>query len=167
VKKVCIHTDGGCRGNPGPGAWAAVLRYGEHRKEISGAEPATTNNRMELMAAIEALKVLREPCEVEFFTDSNYLRGGISSWIAGWKRNGWRTKEKKPVRNSDLWRLLDAQASRHRVEWRWVKGHSGEAGNERCDTLANAEMDKIMAKFGREGLKRCLREFLEREEAGS
>lgn len=159
MKKIRIHTDGGCRGNPGPGAWAAVLEYGPHRKEISGAEPATTNNRMELIAAIQALKALKEPCEIGFFTDSDYLRSGISGWIAGWKRNGWRTAEKKPVRNSDLWRSLDAEAARHRIEWRWVKGHSGDAGNERCDQLANTAMDKLVARLGRQALKEALARF--------
>lgn len=163
MKKIRIHSDGGCRGNPGPGGWAAVLQYGAHRKEISGAEPATTNNRMELTAAIEALKALKEPCAVEFFTDSDYLRSGISGWIAGWKRNGWRTKEKRPVKNSDLWRKLDSEAARHRIEWRWVKGHSGDAGNERCDQLANAAMDRVAARYGREGLKECLARFKNQE----
>lgn len=163
MKRIRIHSDGGCRGNPGPGGWAAVLQYGAHQREISGAEPATTNNRMELTAAIEALKALKEPCEVEFFTDSDYLRSGISTWIAGWKRNGWRTKEKKPVKNSDLWRRLDAEVARHRIEWRWVKGHSGDAGNERCDQLANAAMDRIVAKYGREGLKESLARFKSQE----
>lgn len=160
MKKIRIHSDGGCRGNPGPGGWAAVLQYGAHRREISGGEPATTNNRMELTAAIEALKALKEPCEVEFFTDSKYLRSGISGWLAGWKRNGWRTADKKPVKNSDLWRSLDAEAARHRVEWRWVRGHSGDAGNERCDRLANAEMDRVVEKYGRKGLQECLERFL-------
>ena len=166
MKVVRIHSDGGCRGNPGPGGWAAVLQYGRHRKEISGAEPATTNNRMELTAAIEALSALKEPCQVEFFTDSNYLRGGITRWIAGWKRNGWRTSAKQRVKNSDLWRLLDAQASRHRIQWFWVKGHSGNRGNERCDQLANAAMDKLNVKLGPEGLKRCLGAFLRQEGDG-
>lgn len=166
MKKIRIHTDGGCRGNPGPGGWAAILQYGPHRKEISGAEPATTNNRMELTAAIEALKALKEPCEVEFFTDSDYLRSGISGWIAGWKRNGWRTAEKKPVRNSDLWRSLDAEAARHRIQWRWVKGHSGDAGNERCDQLANAAMDTLVAKFGRQALNDSLERFKSQQRQG-
>lgn len=143
MKKVTIHTDGGCDGNPGPGGWAAVLEHGGRRKEISGGEPATTNNRMELLAAIRALEALKEPCEVELFTDSNYVRSGITQWIAGWKRKGWRTLKKEPVKNEDLWRALDAAASRHRIEWRWLRGHAGHAENERCDQRAGEEMAKI------------------------
>ncbi len=166
MKRIRIHSDGGCRGNPGPGGWAAVLEYGEHRKEISGAEAATTNNRMELTAAIEALRALKERCEVEFFTDSNYLRSGISGWIAGWKRNGWRTSQKKPVKNSDLWQILESEAARHRIQWRWVKGHSGDTGNERCDQLANAAMDKVVARCSREDQKDGLERLLRQEEQG-
>jgi ribonuclease HI len=136
MKQVIIHSDGACEGNPGPGGWSAVLEYGGVKKEISGAELATTNNRMELLAAVEALARLKEPCIVEFFTDSQYLRRGITQWIATWKAKGWQTMKREPVKNVDLWRRLDAEAARHRVSWKWVKGHAGHAGNERCDTLA-------------------------------
>jgi len=136
VKKVIIHSDGACDGNPGPGGWAAVLEYGERKKEISGSTMATTNNRMEMQAAIEALRLLKEPCEVEFYTDSEYLREGITSWVQVWKRTGWKTRERKPVKNADLWRTLDELASAHKITWRWLKGHAGHALNERCDTLA-------------------------------
>jgi len=159
MKKVTAHSDGACRGNPGPGGWAAVLEYGEHRREISGGAAATTNNRMELQAAIAALESLREPCEVEFFTDSKYVQTGVSQWIWGWKRNGWMTKSKQPVKNADLWRALDAAASRHKIAWRWLKGHAGHPGNERCDVLANAEIDKIQKSHTREQLRAALREF--------
>lgn len=138
MKKVTIHTDGGCHNNPGPGGWAAVLRFGKHLKEINGGEHDTTNNRMELRAAIEALRVLKEPCEIELHTDSQYVKKGISEWIRGWKANGWRTAAKQPVKNDDLWRELDALASRHTIHWRWVKGHAGHPDNERCDQLATA-----------------------------
>ncbi len=139
---VEIFTDGACRGNPGPGGWAALLRTGEKEREISGGEPLTTNNRMELRAAIEALNALKRPCSVEIHTDSIYVRDGIMKWIHGWKRNGWRTADKKPVKNAELWQeLLDAE-SRHQVRWHWVKGHSGHAENDRVDALACAEADK-------------------------
>jgi ribonuclease HI len=159
MKKVTAHSDGACRGNPGPGGWAAVLEYGEHRREISGGTTATTNNRMELQAAIAALESLREACEVEFFTDSKYVQNGVSQWIWGWKRNGWMTKAKQPVKNADLWRALDATASRHKIAWRWLKGHAGHPGNERCDVLANAEIDKIQKNHSREQLRAALQEF--------
>jgi ribonuclease HI len=159
MKKVTAHSDGACRGNPGPGGWAAVLEYGEHRREISGGATATTNNRMELQAAIAALESLREACEVEFFTDSKYVQNGVSQWIWGWKRNGWMTKAKQPVKNADLWRALDAAASRHKIAWRWLKGHAGHPGNERCDVLANAEIDKIQKNHSREQLRAALQEF--------
>ena len=135
-KEVVIYTDGACEGNPGPGGWAAVLLSGRHRREVSGGEPATTNNRMELQAAIGALAVLREPCRVELHTDSQYLRDGISRWLHGWKRNGWRTRDKKAVKNVDLWRQLDQLGGGHEIAWRWLKGHAGHAHNERCDVLA-------------------------------
>lgn len=169
MKKIVIHTDGGCRGNPGPGGWAAVLEYGSRRKEVSGGVPATTNNRMELQAAIEAFRALKEPCEVEIHTDSSYLRDGISGWIHGWKRNGWMTKAKKPVKNADLWRELDAALRGHKIEWRWLKGHAGHAGNERCDQLANKEIDKIMKSHSAARLRECLEEFRasERDEASA
>ena len=138
---VVVYTDGACSGNPGPGGWGAVLRSGDHVKELSGGDPGqTTNNRMELTAAIEALDALTRPSLVVLHTDSTYVRGGITGWLAGWKRNGWRTSDKKPVKNEDLWRRLDDAAARHDVEWRWVKGHAGDPGNERADALANLGM---------------------------
>ena len=135
---VVIYTDGACRGNPGPGGWGAILMFGEHEREIWGGEAATTNNRMELTAAIEALKSLNRPCEVSLHTDSQYLRGGVTSWITSWKTNGWRTAAKKPVKNEDLWRELDALCAKHDLKWRWVRGHSGHPENERADALARA-----------------------------
>ena len=165
MKKVVIHSDGGCHGNPGPGGWAAILEYGRHSREISGGVPATTNNRMELQAAIEALSTLKEPCEVEFYTDSEYVKNGVSGWLSNWKRNGWRTKSKKPVKNEDLWRALDFQVSKHQVKWNWLKGHAGHAGNERCDQLANAEIAKIKKTSSPEQLKAMLVEFSLRDSA--
>jgi ribonuclease HI len=159
MKKVVIHTDGGCHGNPGPGGWAAILSHGPHTREISGGEPATTNNRMELLAAIEALKALKKPCAVEFHTDSKYLKNGISAWLHNWKRNGWKTAAKKAVKNADLWRELDLLAPLHKVEWKWVKGHAGHAGNERCDELANIEIAKIKQAFSTAQLKELLAQF--------
>jgi ribonuclease HI len=137
VKKVQLITDGACLGNPGPGGWAAILRYGDRRKEISGGEPHTTNNRMELRAAIEGLRALKEGCEVEVVTDSEYLKNGITNWIHGWKRKGWMTASKKPVVNQDLWKDLDDEVSRHRTKWTWTKGHASHADNNRCDELAS------------------------------
>lgn len=134
---VTIFTDGACSGNPGPGGWGAILRFGEAEKELKGGEAHTTNNRMELMAAIAALEALRKSCVVDLTTDSQYVRQGITGWIHGWKRNGWRTADKKPVKNAELWQRLDALRALHTVHWRWVKGHSGNAGNERADGLAN------------------------------
>jgi ribonuclease HI len=134
--KVVIYTDGACSGNPGPGGWGAILLSGEHEREIWGGEEATTNNRMELMAAIQALEALKRPCKVELHTDSQYLRTGITDWIAGWKARGWRTASKSPVKNEDLWRRLDEARMRHEVDWRWVKGHAGHELNERADELA-------------------------------
>ncbi len=142
-KHVEIFTDGACSGNPGPGGWGAVLRYGQHEKELSGAEARTTNNRMELMAAIAALEALKEPCEVELTTDSVYLRDGITKWIHNWKRNDWKTSGKKPVKNADLWRRLDEAAARHDVTWHWVKGHDGHAENERADALAREAIRRL------------------------
>ena len=159
MKRVTIHTDGGCRGNPGPGGWAATLDYGTHHREISGGAPATTNNRMELQAAIEAFGALKEECEIEFYTDSEYLKNGMTTWLAGWKSNGWKTKSKKHVKNEDLWRRLDLLASKHRINWHWLKGHNGHAGNERCDQLANIEMEKIERKYAPSELKALLKEF--------
>ncbi|MBQ0756521.1 MAG: ribonuclease HI [Amphritea sp.] len=136
-KRINIYTDGACKGNPGPGGWGAVLEYGEHAKELFGGEMETTNNRMELMAAIEALTILKETCDIVLTTDSQYVRKGITEWLAGWKRNGWKTSAKKPVKNADLWKRLDEQNARHSIEWKWVKGHSGHPGNELADQLAN------------------------------
>ncbi len=133
---VHISTDGACKGNPGPGGWGAILRSGTRERELSGGEALTTNNRMELMAAIQALEVLTRPCTVILSTDSIYVKDGITRWIHGWKRNGWRTAAKKPVANADLWQRLDAAAARHSIDWRWVKGHAGDADNERADQLA-------------------------------
>lgn len=138
---VVIYTDGACSGNPGPGGWGAVLINGEHRKELSGGAAETTNNQMELMAAIQALEALKRPCRVELHTDSNYLRGGITSWIDTWKRNGWRTTNKKPVKNIELWQRLDEARARHDVAWHWVKGHAGVPENERADELARQGME--------------------------
>jgi ribonuclease HI len=143
--KVVIHTDGACSGNPGPGGWGAILQSGSHRKEIAGGEALTTNNRMELTAAIMALEALKAPSEVELYTDSNYLRGGITSWINGWKKYGWRTAARKPVRNIELWQRLEEAASRHRVSWHWVKGHHGHDDNERADELAREGMAPFLA----------------------
>ncbi|MEO0635740.1 MAG: ribonuclease HI [Pseudomonadota bacterium] len=137
---IQIWTDGACSGNPGPGGWGAVLRSGEHEKEMSGGEVLTTNNRMELTAAIEALNALKRPSDVTLWTDSTYVKGGITGWIEGWKRNGWRTSAKKPVKNDDLWRALDEATQRHTIEWRWVKGHAGHPENERADELARMGM---------------------------
>ena len=134
---VEIYTDGACKGNPGVGGWGAVLRSGEHLRELHGGEAHTTNNRMELMAVIRALEALKRPCRAHVHTDSQYVQLGISKWIHGWKKNGWKTADKKPVKNADLWRELDELARRHEIEWVWVKGHAGDAGNERADALAN------------------------------
>ena len=142
---VEIWTDGACSGNPGPGGWGAVLLYGESEKTLSGAEPDTTNNRMELTAAIEALDALKRSCKVVLHTDSQYVKGGITSWIFGWKRNGWKTADKKPVKNVDLWQRLDTAIARHEVEWRWVKGHAGNAMNERADELARNAITAMRA----------------------
>jgi ribonuclease HI len=141
---VVIYTDGACKGNPGPGGWGAWLRSGTHERELSGGEAETTNNRMELTAVIEALKALTRPCTVELFTDSQYVRQGITQWIHNWKRRGWTTAEKKPVKNADLWRALDEEAARHSIEWRWVKGHAGDVGNEKADALANVGAASVM-----------------------
>jgi ribonuclease HI len=138
MKKVQLITDGSCLGNPGRGGWAAILRYGKHQREMSGAEPHTTNNRMELTAAIRALEALTEPCEVEVVTDSQYVKNGVESWMAKWKKNGWKTADKKPVLNQDLWEALDGQLQRHRTRWAWTKGHATHEDNNRCDELARA-----------------------------
>jgi ribonuclease HI len=136
--QVEIFTDGACSGNPGPGGWGAVLRYGAVEKELSGGEDPTTNNRMEMMAAIMALEALKRPCQVALYTDSQYLRDGITRWLPAWKARGWKTADKKPVKNVDLWQRLEAAAASHRIEWHWVKGHAGHPENERADTLARA-----------------------------
>lgn len=143
MSKVEIFTDGACRGNPGPGGWGALLRFNDHEKELFGGENNTTNNRMELTAAIEALASLNRDCEVELTTDSEYLRKGITEWLAQWKRRGWKTAAKKPVKNVDLWQRLEAAVENHNVQWRWVKGHSGHEENERADQLANRGIDEL------------------------
>lgn len=162
---VVIHTDGACDVNPGPGGWAAVVRHGERVREISGGAPATTNNRMELQAAIEALRLLKRPCTVELYTDSQYLRNGISEWLPGWKQRGWLTAARKPVKNADLWRELDALASQHSISWRWLRGHSGHSDNERCDQLANEQVRRIKGAVPAVERARLLREFQTRGEA--
>jgi ribonuclease HI len=140
---VEIFTDGACRGNPGPGGWGALLRKGEHERELSGSEAGTTNNRMELLAVIRALEALDRPCQVTVVTDSQYVQKGISEWLPGWKRRGWKTAAGKPVKNQDLWQALDAAAGRHTVKWEWVRGHNGHAENERADALANQAIDAM------------------------
>jgi len=142
LNPVNLYTDGGCRGNPGPGGWGAILRWGQHYKELSGFVAETTNNQMELMAVIKGLEALSRPCRVEVYSDSKYLRDGMTSWLTQWKKNGWRTAAKKPVKNQELWQSIDALAQKHQVTWHWVKGHAGHAENERCDALANLAMDK-------------------------
>ncbi len=142
-RPVIIYTDGACSGNPGPGGWGAILIYGDRRKEISGGEALTTNNRMELRAATEALAALKRPSRAELHTDSEYLRKGITEWIGNWKRNGWKTAARKPVKNADLWIALDEAASRHDIDWRWVKGHAGDPENERADELARAGLAEV------------------------
>lgn len=149
AQTVEIYTDGACSGNPGPGGWGAVLRYGGHTRQVYGGHPGpTTNNRMELTAAIEALESLTRPVSVRLHTDSTYLRNGITTWLAGWQRNGWRTAERKPVKNADLWRRLAAVVARHEVQWLWVKGHAGDPGNEQADALANQGMREALAAAG-------------------
>ncbi|OYY27416.1 MAG: ribonuclease HI [Azorhizobium sp. 35-67-15] len=143
--RIEIWTDGACSGNPGPGGWGAVLRSGPHEKELSGGEAHTTNNRMELMAAISALEALKKPSAVDLHTDSEYLRNGVTKWVAGWRRNGWRTADKKPVKNQDLWERLDAALGRHEIAWHWVKGHAGNELNERADQLARDGMAPFKA----------------------
>ena len=144
--KVVIHTDGACSGNPGPGGWGAILESGAHRKELRGGEALTTNNRMELTAAIEALEALKVPSDVELYTDSNYLRDGITKWIRKWKTNGWRTADKKPVRNAELWQRLEEACARHDVRWHWVRGHAGHDENERADELAREGMAPFLKR---------------------
>jgi ribonuclease HI len=146
--RVIIHTDGACSGNPGPGGWGAILEWNGHRRELKGGEPHTTNNRMELMAAIMALETLKRACAAEVHTDSQYLRDGITKWIHGWKRNGWRTADKKPVKNAELWRRLDAALAQHKISWHWVRGHAGHPLNERADELARAAIAEMRAATG-------------------
>lgn len=143
MKQVQIYTDGACSGNPGPGGWGVVLRFEGKERELCGGAENTTNNRMELMAAIEGLRALKEPCEVLLTTDSTYVKDGITRWLTNWKKNGWKTAAKKAVKNQDLWEQLDQQTSRHDVQWQWVKGHSGHTENERADALANQGMDTV------------------------
>ncbi|WP_027468714.1 ribonuclease HI [Deefgea rivuli] len=138
-----IYTDGACKGNPGPGGWGAYMIYGEHEKELFGGEAHTTNNRMELLGVISALAALTRACEVTIHTDSQYVKNGIETWIHGWKKNGWKTAAKQPVKNEDLWKQLDAEVARHTVQWRWVKGHAGNPGNERADQLANRGVESL------------------------
>lgn len=144
--KVEIYSDGACRGNPGPGGWGVLLRYGKHEKRLYGAEPDTTNNRMELLGAIMALKSLTRPCEIEFTTDSQYVRKGITEWIHQWKIKNWKTSDKKPVKNADLWQMLDTEVKRHHITWHWVRGHSGHVENEIADVLANQAIDEMLLR---------------------
>lgn len=146
MKEVVIYTDGACRGNPGPGGWGAVLIHGGREREIKGGEPRTTNNRMELTAAIRALQALREPCLVTLYTDSTYVKQGLNEWLPGWKLNGWRTSDKKPVKNKDLWEELDVCVKPHKIDWRWVKGHAGDPGNERADQLAGSGLEQALVE---------------------
>ncbi|MBK8174107.1 MAG: ribonuclease HI [Rhodospirillales bacterium] len=146
--QIDLFTDGACLGNPGPGGWGVILRWRDHEKELSGSEAFTTNNRMEMTAAIEALASLKRPSVVRLFTDSTYLRDGITRWMANWKRNGWRTADKKPVKNTDLWQRLDAASAPHRIDWQWVRGHAGHVENERADALARAAARTVTARHG-------------------
>lgn len=150
MKEVEIFTDGACRGNPGPGGWGALLRFGGHERPLYGAEPDTTNNRMELMAAIEGLRALSEPCRVVLTTDSQYVRKGITEWLPNWKRRGWKTASKQPVKNADLWQELERSAVDHEIDWQWVKGHSGHRENELADQLANRGIDEMLGARRRE-----------------
>src|SRR3990167_10209263 len=145
-KHVIFYTDGACRGNPGPGGWGALLRYGRHEKILSGAESHTTNNRMELMAAIKALAVLKESCKIDLHTDSQYLQKGITEWLKNWKKKGWKKSDKQPVKNADLWQVLDQEVDRHTIVLHWVKGHSGHPENELADTIANQAIDDFLKK---------------------
>ena len=156
MKKVEIFTDGACKGNPGPGGWAALLRMGRHEKELVGGSPQTTNNRMEMQAVIAALEALTSPCEVTLHTDSRYVIDGITGWIHGWKRNGWRNAARKPVANADLWQQLDTAAVRHRIGWEWVKGHAGHPENERVDRLASEEAERQAGRTPRPTARRVV-----------
>ncbi|MCM1129207.1 MAG: ribonuclease HI [Alistipes senegalensis] len=144
MDEVEIYTDGACRGNPGPGGWGVVMVFGQHRKEMFGGEPETTNNRMELTAVIKALQALKRPCRVILHTDSQYVKKGITEWIYGWKAKGWKTAARQPVKNTDLWQALDAAQAQHEISWQWVKGHAGHPGNERADALANQGTDEVI-----------------------
>ncbi|MDP2227131.1 MAG: ribonuclease HI [Moraxellaceae bacterium] len=141
-----IYSDGACRGNPGPGGWGALLRNGPHEKRLKGADPQTTNNRMELMGAIAALQALKRSCQVVLWTDSEYVKKGMTEWLPGWKARGWKTAARQPVKNADLWLLLEAEAARHQVDWRWIKGHAGHEGNEIADQLANEAIDHLLGQ---------------------
>jgi ribonuclease HI len=144
IQSITIYTDGACKGNPGPGGWGVWMQYGEHEKEMWGGEKLTTNNRMELTAVIQALTTLKRRCKVVLYTDSEYVRNGITSWIHGWKKRGWLTADKKPVKNVELWQELEAQSLRHEIDWRWVRGHAGDPGNERADQLANRGVESVL-----------------------
>jgi len=146
--KVYIYTDGACRGNPGPGGWGAVLEYGKHNSQLNGAEPDTTNNRMELTAAIQALESLNRSCRIELYTDSVYVKNGITQWLANWKKKNWKTASRKPVKNLELWQQLDQASQRHDIDWHWVKGHAGNPGNEKADELANQAIDQMLGETG-------------------
>ena len=150
TKKVTIWTDGACSGNPGPGGWGAILRFGDREKELSGGEALTTNNRMELMAAIMALEALTRPCDIDLYTDSQYVRGGVTNWIKNWKARGWRTADRKPVKNIELWQRLETAEARHAVAWHWVKGHSGHEMNDRADALARAGLSAFLRERAKE-----------------
>ncbi|MBX6393204.1 MAG: ribonuclease HI [Burkholderiales bacterium] len=150
-KVVRLYTDGACKGNPGIGGWGALLCYGEHEKELYGGEAQTTNNRMELMAVIQGLNALTRPCVVEVWLDSEYVKNGITEWLPNWKRRGWKTADRKPVKNAELWRALDEATQRHRITWHWVRGHAGHEGNERADALANRGVEQIRAQLARTG----------------
>ena len=152
MKKITIYTDGACKGNPGPGGWGVLLEYNGRQKTMHGGEPLTTNNRMERMAAISALETLREACEVTLFTDSKYVMQGLTEWLPGWKARGWKTASKQPVKNQDLWERLDAAVQRHKIEWRWVKGHAGDPGNEMADQLANQGIEQMQAAAASENV---------------
>lgn len=152
MKKITIYTDGACKGNPGPGGWGVLLEYNGRQKTMHGGEPQTTNNRMEMMAAISALETLREACDITLFTDSKYVMQGLTEWLPGWKARGWKTASKQPVKNQDLWERLDAAVQRHKIEWRWVKGHAGDPGNEKADQLANQGIEQMQAAAAAENV---------------
>lgn len=152
MKKITVYTDGACKGNPGPGGWGVLLEYNGRQKTMHGGEPQTTNNRMEMMAAISALETLREACEITLFTDSKYVMQGLTEWLPGWKARGWKTASKQPVKNQDLWERLDAAVQRHKIEWRWVKGHAGDPGNEMADQLANKGIEQMQAASAAENV---------------